>query len=191
MKCDGIILDMDGTITVPVVDFNELRKAAGIKQAGDLLKIIRDMPIAEQERILKVVERFELYAMENMELQDGFAEFYDYCREHKIRLGLLTRNRDRNVKALCDRYGLSFDVVLTRDFVPVKPAPEPALHILNQWNYRPDLCLFVGDYIHDINCGKNAGMKTCFMKNRGYEDFSEDSDFSISDFYDLIQILEG
>ncbi|MDA3799059.1 MAG: HAD-IA family hydrolase [Kiritimatiellae bacterium] len=186
----GIILDMDGTITLPVIDFQKMRNALEIYESGDILEIIKNMPEEKQQHVSKVIEHYEQYAIDNMTLQTGFLEFYGYCCEYDIKLALITRNRIRNVNALLNKFDLHFDHIVTRDFDFVKPAPEPALHVLSLWKFSPDECFFVGDYIHDISCGRNAGMKTCFMKNDGYEDFSNESDFSIANFFELLNIIE-
>jgi len=185
----GIILDMDGTITQPVIDFQQLRDELGICQSGDVLEIIKDLPEEHLEHINRTIEKHEQYAIDNMSLQDGFIEFYNYCNKECINIALLTRNRMRNVDALCSKYNLHFDHILTRDFEFVKPKPEPALHILSMWEYLPDECILVGDYIHDINCGKSAGMKTCFMRNDGYEDFSGFADYTVENFFQLLEII--
>ena len=185
----GLTLDMDGTITQPVIDFQGLRKALEMDESGDILENIKDMPEEKQQHVLQVIEEYELYAIDNMTLQPGFLEFYNYCNECDIKLALITRNRIQNVNALRETFDLQFDHVVTRDFDFVKPAPEPALHVLYLWNFSHTECIFVGDYIHDINCGRNAGMKTCFMKNDGYEDFSDESDYSIANFFELLKII--
>jgi HAD superfamily hydrolase (TIGR01549 family) len=186
---NGIILDMDGTITHPVIDFDQLRAELGICQTGDILDVIKDWPEDKIKDVNKIIEKHEQYAIDNMSLQSGFQEFYDYCKSSGVKVALITRNRMRNVDALCSKYDFHFDNVLTRDFQFVKPSPEPALHILSIWNEPASECLFIGDYIHDITCGKEAGMKTCFMKNSGYKDFSKESDYSIDNFFELLKII--
>ncbi len=185
----GIILDMDGTITKPVIDFQQLREELGICKSGDVLEIIKDLPTEHVDHINITIEKYEQYAIDNMSLQDGFIDFYNYCNKQSIKMGLLTRNRIRNVEALCSKYNLTFDHIVTRDFEFVKPSPEPALHILSKWECSPSECIFVGDYIHDINCGKSAGMKTCFMCNHGHKDFSDSADYSVENFFHLLEII--
>jgi HAD superfamily hydrolase (TIGR01549 family) len=186
---NGIIFDMDGTITQPVIDFDKLRAELGICQTGDILDVIKDLPEEQVEHINRIIEKHEQYAIDNMSLQSGFQDFYEYCNDSGFKTALITRNRMRNVDALCLKYDLHFANVLTRDFQFIKPSPEPALHILSIWGEDASRCLFIGDYIHDITCGQEAGMKTCFMKNCGHEDFSKESDYAINDFFELLKII--
>lgn len=51
---------------------------------------------------------------------------------------------------------------LTRDFTPPKPDPAPLLHICKQWGVHPRNVVMVGDHLHDIQCGKDAGSGTNF-----------------------------
>ena len=46
---------------------------------------------------------------------------------------------------------------LTRDFIPPKPDPAPLLHICKEWGVHPRNVVMVGDHLHDIQCGKEAG----------------------------------
>ncbi len=48
-----------------------------------------------------------------------------------------------------------------RDGLAHKPSPEPLLFICKELKIDPTATLMVGDTELDIQCGKNAGSKTC------------------------------
>ena len=50
-----------------------------------------------------------------------------------------------------------FGQILTREFKPTKPDPDPILHICKQWGVKPYNTVMVGDHFHDIQCGTSAG----------------------------------
>ena len=184
----GLIFDMDGTLTVPTLDFAAMREEIGIPD-GDLAHAILEMPEPERSRAWGIIERHERQALDRLKLQDGCAEFLAECRRRSIRLGLLTRNAPSIVEELCRRFGLTFDAVLTRDFPFIKPHPEPILHILRQWGLPPHEVLMVGDYVHDITCGREAGTRTCFFHNPGSQDWGRDADFTVNSLKELAQIV--
>ena len=163
----GVIFDMDGTLTVPSLDFGVIREAIGVPPGGDLAVQIAELLPEEQDRAWAIIESHEALAIENQHLQPGCAGLLTRCREAGFRLGVVTRNVEHSVTELCARFGLEFDTVLTREFKHMKPHPGPVLHILDTWGLAAKDVLMVGDYIHDIQCGRAAGTPTCYFQNPG------------------------
>jgi phosphoglycolate phosphatase-like HAD superfamily hydrolase len=73
-----------------------------------------------------------------------------------------------------------------------KPSPEPLLKICNDLNINPVKALIVGDSEMDVQCGKNAGIKTCAV-TYGYRTTEEleksQPDFLIDNIMELEQII--
>jgi phosphoglycolate phosphatase-like HAD superfamily hydrolase len=57
--------------------------------------------------------------------------------------------------------------------------------MLKEWNTAPADTLMVGDYIHDIDCGKAAGTATCFFHNNGKADYTSQADFTVTSMPEL------
>jgi HAD superfamily hydrolase (TIGR01549 family) len=157
----GIVFDMDGTITVPVIDFKKLRKELNVADDWDLLKDLNRLSKTEKEKHLSVIHRYEKEASNNIILQDGVVESISMLKSRGIKLAILTRNSKESTELVLNKMGIDFDTVLTRDFPYVKPAPEPIYHILKEWNLEKSHLIIVGDNRDDILCGKNANIKTC------------------------------
>ncbi len=179
---------MDGTITQPVLDFGVIRREIGLPD-GDIAHEIAKLPKHSQRRAWAIIEQHEQEAESRQQLQEGAKELLDQCRAQGIRLGLITRNLQRSVDALCKRFDLSFDCVITREYPHIKPHPAPILHMLKQWAIPPEKALMVGDYIHDIECGQAAGTSTCFYHNAGRSDYGVHADFSVQSMQALADII--
>jgi HAD superfamily hydrolase (TIGR01549 family) len=186
--CAGIIFDMDGTLTVPTLDFAAMRREIGAGP-GDLVTHISALPPVERDRAWAVIDRHEEQAITDMRLQDGAAGLLHRCRKGNLKLGLVTRNAQRSVDALCKLCGITFDAVVTREFPFLKPHPEPVLHIARQWAMPPREILMVGDYLYDIQSGRAAGTQTCFFRNAGMRDFSAEADCTVDSMSELGRIL--
>ena len=180
----AIIFDMDGTLTKPVLDFRIIRQEIGLPE-GDIAHEITKLSPEDQTRAWLIIEEHERQAEEKQTLQDGTAELLTHCRAANIRLGLITRNIQRSVDILCQKFDLQFDSVITREFPHIKPHPAPILHMLEAWNIAPKDTLMVGDYIHDIECGRAAGTATCFFLNAGSRDYGSHADFTVSSMTEL------
>jgi HAD superfamily hydrolase (TIGR01509 family) len=184
----GVIFDMDGTLTHPAIDFPAIRAELGIGD-GDIAAHILSLPSGEQPAAWGVVERHEEEALPRQEMKPGMQSLLRDLRDSGVKLGILTRNAQPSVDALCAKYNLSFDAVVTRDFPHVKPHPGPILHILEQWGMPAADVLMVGDYVHDVDCGRAAGTRTCFLHNDGFPDHGADADYTVRSADELRAIV--
>jgi HAD superfamily hydrolase (TIGR01549 family) len=184
----GLIFDMDGTLTLPALDFPAIRHETGIV-AGDLVEEIAKLPPEARQRAWAVVEAHEARALDRLRLQEGARELLQRCRREAVRLGIVTRNLSRSVEALCRACGLRFDAVVTREFPLVKPHPGPVLHILEQWGVPPAEVLMIGDYVYDIASGRAAGTPTCYFHNAGAVFYGEDADFAVGSMAELERLV--
>jgi phosphoglycolate phosphatase len=73
-----------------------------------------------------------------------------------------------------------------------KPSPMPVLRALSFFHVGQDEALMVGDSIFDITAGHAAGLKTVAVTyGYGTQGFSEDADFVINRFSQLIEIVRS
>lgn len=187
-RFQALIFDMDGTLTEPVLDFGAIRRELELGP-GDLAHQILALPEESRRHAWSVIEVHEERAMREQSLQTGAVELLARCRQEAVRLGLLTRNARRSVEHLCARYGLSFDIAITREFPSMKPHPGPILHMLQAWEIAPAAVLMTGDYLHDIECGRTAGTRTCFFQNPGAPWYGQDADFTVASMAELEAIV--
>lgn len=189
-RFQAVIFDMDGTLTVPTIDFRRLREELGLP-SGDLVDEIERLPPECRTRAWRVVERYEEEALARLAPQPGCVELLRRCRAAGLRIGIVTRNTGRSVEAFSRRTGFVFDGVVTRDFRPVKPHPAPVLYLLDQWRIEPTKALVVGDYVHDIESGHAAGAWTCWFENPGAGPPPKQADFHVRSMRGLEDLLFG
>ncbi len=185
----GIIFDMDGTLTLPSLDFEELRLEIGFERGEDVLKKLEAMPDALRRKGLEAIARHEAKVRARTEVRPGAKAMLERFRDAGAKLGIITRNTAESVDDFLWKIGFAFDEIVTREFPSVKPSPEPALHILRKWGLPPQDALMVGDYKFDIECGRAAGSATCFLQNEGQESFAHLADYSVSSFEELESLV--
>lgn len=86
------------------------------------------------------------------------------------------------------------DVIIAMEDTTIhKPNAEPILEACRRIDVSPNEVLFVGDSHYDIQCGKNAGSKTCLVKYT-LLDFIEiikyEPDYVIDSLKDLVDIIK-
>lgn len=188
-KIKGLIFDMDGTLTVPLIDFRKIRQELNIKEGGDLAEIINSWPEPRRGHAWQLIEKYEMYAIENNSLQKGVERALKRFAQADIRLAIITRNTTRSTEALLAKLPVKFNPVLTREFPHIKPSPEPVRYILDAWKIKADECIMVGDYIHDIQSANAAGALSCYFKNPNVKHWDEHADFTVSSYPELENLV--
>uniref|UniRef100_A0A0D9VMM0 Haloacid dehalogenase-like hydrolase domain-containing protein n=1 Tax=Leersia perrieri TaxID=77586 RepID=A0A0D9VMM0_9ORYZ len=205
----GVVFDMDGTLTVPVIDFPAMYREvlggdeayAAARAAGggavDILHCIESWGPDEQRRAYEVIARFEKDGLDRLQIMPGASQLCGFLDSKQIRRGLITRNVKTAVDLFHQRFGMIFSPALSREFRPYKPDPAPLLHICSTWNIPPNEVVMVGDSLKDdIVCGKRAGAFTCLLDETGrygpHESLSEDvrPDFKVSSLSEVLSVLE-
>ncbi len=82
-----------------------------------------------------------------------------------LKRGLVTRNSRKSVDMVLERLHLRFDVVVTREDAPPKPAPEPVWLGCRCMGLPPSRVVFVGDFEFDMLAGRRAGVRTVLLRS--------------------------
>lgn len=111
------------------------RDALQISKSTDILDHIYSLPEPAQTNAQTAIRAIESKAMVHQEPQPGLHELISYLERRKIPMGLCTRNFDRPVMHLLQKFlpGKTFAPIVTRDFRPPKPDPAGILHIAAEW----------------------------------------------------------
>jgi len=189
-KFKGIIFDMDGTLTLPSIDFTSMREELGVPDNEDILNFVLRKESEEKESLLKIIERHESDGRKNIKFQKGSRELIKSLKDEHIKIAILTRNSFQSASIVLDAFNIDFDEIVTREFGHVKPSPEPLNYISEKWKIDKDLLLMVGDHVDDIACGKNAGVKTCYFNSSNIT-IKILPDFEVSSFFELGNIING
>ncbi len=185
---DTFIFDLDGTLIELNLDFEEIRRALGIKERYILESILK-LEGEERRRKLEILKEFEIRAASNAKLTPHAKEVLDKLEELGLKKGVVTRNCRESVEIVVERFGLKFDFVITREDAKPKPSPEPILLALKLAKSEPERAVVIGDYVFDIMAGKRAGTKTALLLNGRNREFARMADFvfrSLKDVEDLI-----
>ena len=208
-KINHVCFDLDGTLVDSKITILESTKAA-----LDKLKISHDIPEEIFNNMIgkHFVDIFIEFKMDSVDFEQfipiykslyfdfiGSSYLYpdvektlNYLNEKQVKVSLLTTKVQEQAEKIIDHFGLntSFDYIMgRRNGLEHKPSPEPLLFICDELQVEPEDTLIVGDTELDIQCGKNAGTKTCGVVY-GYRNEEqiekEKPDFVISGLNELI-----
>ena len=80
----GVIFDMDGTLTKPVLNFSEMRQRVGVPPSQDILQYVNSLTGEDRVKAMTVIEEIEEDAINKVELQPGVIELLHFLAENKV-----------------------------------------------------------------------------------------------------------
>lgn len=141
----------------------------------------------------------------------GCKELFQYLDTFKLRRGLFTRNNKTGVDHMLEQTGFSFDLLMARDFHPLKPGtirhpwqslgapsltdrrsqiePDGAFHFAKTVGVDTSNCIFVGDSEDDMECGRRAGMVTIFLDDGHTTPPEAHIDFRVKSLTEIITLI--
>jgi HAD superfamily hydrolase (TIGR01549 family) len=160
----GVMFDMDGTLTVPNLDFQLMYQRAGVARGDDILS----PRWRADSHASAVVEEMEEEGRRTLRLMPGAAELAQWLHAHDVPMALVTRNSARTVDHFLRRVWptVPLSPLISRDDeYPAKPDPSALHAIARVWDCEPGPELvMVGDSpTHDVGAGKAAGMTTALL----------------------------
>lgn len=162
-----VLFDLDGTLTVPVLDFPEIRQRLGIAPGANIVETMATLKPGERAAKESALREIELETATRARPNTGATEIVTALRARNIKVAVVTRNFRQATAITLERLGMPFDVAITRDDAPVKPSPECVTEALRQLGATTVGALMVGDGRDDIAAGRAAGVPTCLVTNGG------------------------
>jgi HAD superfamily hydrolase (TIGR01549 family) len=156
----AVLFDMDGTILEPVEDgLPEFKAHWGIAPDQLVIPNLHRLPpeAAEAFRLL------EVRVADQSVLRTGVRELLKELRAAGIKTALVTNNATSSAKTVLDKHQVSFDLVLSRDDAPMKPAPDMLLLALERLQSSPSDAIMVGDTRPDLGAARNAKIPLCVL----------------------------
>ena len=186
----GVVFDMDGTMTVPALDFGKMRRMLGIDDGTDIVEYLHSLEGDEREKAERAVSEVEEEGRANLQLMPGCQELLHLLSLSNIPFSILTRNNQEGIndfiRVLLDTPGPvgtnPFSIMIGRELQPAKPHPHGIRHIVAHWNADLGLgedvtmnqVLMIGDGKDDMLCAARAGVASCFVHN-GTNDHVKDA----------------
>jgi HAD superfamily hydrolase (TIGR01549 family) len=185
---EACVFDMDGTMIDSKYDWAAMREQFGVS-SGSIIEHLNNLE--GEEKVTKLAELHEIERSASLvaHVKDGAADLLALLKEKGIKTALVTNNSDANAHYLIEKFGLAFDVTLTRDSGLYKPSGAPIAEAVRRLGATPDRTLCVGDSLYDILACRDAGCaRVCIL----YDDkriYTATSDLHFPDIESFIRYL--
>ena len=163
----AVLFDMDGTLTVPHIDWKTLRARVGVPEGAGIMEHIYALPPDEARRADGMVRETELEAAVAAAPNEGLAELFEGLDRSPLRRALITNNHREAMEMVVAAFGLRFDVMLCREDGLLKPAPDLLWLALERLGVGAGEAVFVGDGRYDRMASRAAGVAYVHLDNHG------------------------
>ncbi len=153
---EAVIFDLDGTLVDSRYDWPAIRRELGIREPS-LIDALNGLEGMEREAKWRRMAEIERRATAGATLREGVVELLAFLRERGIPIALVTNNSAENTASLLGRFGLEFELVMTRDDGLWKPSGAPVAEAIRRLGVPAGSCLKVGDSHHDVAAARDAG----------------------------------
>jgi HAD superfamily hydrolase (TIGR01549 family) len=185
----AVLLDMDGTLTVPNLDFPEIRRQLGVPAGAPILESIAAWPVERRTTAERRLYELEAVAADSCELNPGCGELFDFLADRDLPTAIITRNTRASLEAVWAKHRLPECVTITREDAVHKPDPAPLHLACERLEADPALAYMIGDGVHDIEAGLAAGCRTVWLSHSIARDFDAEPWRTVPDLPALIDLL--
>ena len=186
----ALLLDMDGTITAPMLDFPRIKREMGIG-TRPILEALAEMNDADRATAEAVLARHEEEAARHSSLNAGCDALLAWIAEHGVVTGLITRNTRSSVQTVLAKHGLSFGTLIAREDAPFKPDPRPLRLACERLGVDPADAWMVGDGQYDVEAGRAAEIRTVWVSHDRPKAFEAVPWRTVRDLPELVELLRS
>ena len=158
---------MDGTLTEPMHDFEDLRRELQLPPGRPILESLALLPPDEAAPKRRRLDAIELELAAQARVAAGAAELLELLVQRDVPIGILTRNNRRNVEVTLAAAGLAAffapEDIVTRDEASPKPSPHGLELLFARWEVVAAECAMVGDYLFDLEAGRASGCLAIYV----------------------------
>jgi hydrogenase expression/formation protein HypE len=185
----AVIFDMDGTLIDSSYDWPEIRRNLGVT-GSSIIDDLNGLPEPQRSRKWADLEETERAASESAKLHEGARGLIGLLNEKNISTALVTNNNEANTRYLLEKFGLQFDIVLTRDSGLWKPSGAPITEAVSRLGVSPRSCLGVGDSRYDVLAAREAELAAVCILHDGARGDNIEADLSFVDIPAFTRYLQ-
>lgn len=185
----GVIFDLDNTLVSSSLNFNHIRNVVGCPRDRDILSYIDSLPLKEKVNVQKKIHEYEMEDAKSATILPGSLAVLDTLKHLHIPFAVVTRNHKKAAILKIENNHLKVPLLLTRDDLSAKPAPDAVFFLAEYWKIQPKKLLCVGDYLYDIEMANNANALSCLVSYGHELPYTTLATFDVNNLMELRDII--
>lgn len=183
---------MDGTLTRAAHDFDAIRTTLGITSGVPILEAIKQLPPKQAQQKTIQLHQLEMDIAAKSVAQPDADELLSAIKRSGGKTGILTRNAEDIAEVTLQAAGLSQffsgECIIGRELCQPKPHPQGIEHLMSAWQANPQETAMVGDYLFDLQAGRNAQVTTVHFDHTGTFSWPQLADVKIQALSQLLPL---
>ena len=159
----AVIFDMDGTLSVPYINWQKLRQQIDCPVEKTIIEHIESLPPDRGKKANNILLAKEREACEKADLNNGVHELLDHLHNKDLRLALVTNNHGDAMRVFLQRHNLQFEIALSRDDGRLKPASDLIEKALAFFDLNAHEAVGIGDGRYDIEACQKIGVPCIYL----------------------------
>lgn len=192
MKRRFWIFDMDGTLTVATHNFDQIREVLGLPPGKPILEQLDAMPAKKAKALHRQLDDVERQHASAARPQPGAPELLAALTDAGARMGIATRNTAEMAQVTLTACGIETffarDHVLGRDCAEPKPSAAGLQALMDRWGAQPHETVMVGDYLFDLQAGRQAGCATVAINPAGRFEWPDLADHCVTELCEILTL---
>ncbi|GAB4350952.1 MAG: hypothetical protein Kow0099_34780 [Candidatus Abyssubacteria bacterium] len=186
---EACVFDMDGTIIDSDYDWQAIRAALGVNGLS-ILDDLHNLKGEEKEMKWAKLHQIEQDATLRAHVKPNASDLLSLLAEKGIKTALVTNNSAQNVSYLLEKFGLTFDTIVTRDSGLYKPSGAPIAEAVRRLDASLERTLCIGDSAYDIMACRDSGCRWACILFDTTARVSPLADLDFPDIQGLIRYLK-
>ncbi len=187
------IFDMDGTLTMPIHDFDLIREELGVEEGHSILEAIENMSERQAAEVKTKLAKIETDLAYQASPQPDIEFLLARLINRGCKVGILTRNDEQVAHETLRSAGLdrffADKVVIGRETCKPKPDPAGVFYLMEMWGATAESTLVVGDYLHDLKAGFEAGVATVHFDSSEVYPWPEYTHYRVASIKQLVTMV--
>lgn len=185
------LFDMDGTLTVPTHDFEEVRVELGIPEGQHILEYLGQLPASVAAPMHQRLKDIEWQHAHQAVADPAADQLLGSLSDRGLPLGVVTRNSAEIAQETLRVCGLSKyfveGSVIAREDASPKPDADGINLALKRLRAVSKDAVMVGDFVHDLAAGRAAGTETIWIDHARDGRFQNQADFVVNSLSAILQ----
>ena len=189
------IFDLDGTLTEPIHNFDQIRTTLDVPKGRLILEYIENLDDKKKTHFKQRLVALEMELAMQSKAARGAKSLLNYLRSMGHDVAVLTRNTRANALLTLQNIELlshfQSSLVIGREDTSPKPSKDGIVHLVKKMGAATSKTVIVGDHRIDLQTGRNSNISTIHICSNKNETWPSLTDYRFPSLITMLKALQN